>query len=354
MSFEINGDMLALARESRDLTQTALAAESGVPHYTISRVESRLTRHIREDYLDRIASVTGYSRAFFTLADGLHGFGTSCTYHRRRQATLVHELRLALARINVRRIQIFRLLEGMDINSPYKMRQFDIDENDSDPEAIAALVRAEWRLPFGPIRNLIRTIEHAGGIVVITDLGTQRIDALSQWLPGLPPMFFLNSGIPADRMRYSLAHELGHIIMHSSPSECLEREADQFAAAFLMPQHDIVSELDRIRIADLARLKSYWRVSMQALVRRARDLGKITQSQYTTAFEQFSRMGYRKNEPVEIEPEMPSTLERLIEARRNHGGYSDAELAEIAMISEEEFAAVYLGRPPGLRLVDSG
>ena len=52
-----------------------------------------------------------------------------------------------------------------------------------------------------------------------------------------------NRHAPAERYRFSLAHEPGHLVLHQSPgdSSVQERQADEFAAEFLMPARDIRS-----------------------------------------------------------------------------------------------------------------
>ncbi|HAG99910.1 MAG TPA: hypothetical protein DCL75_13910 [Ktedonobacter sp.] len=107
---------------------------------------------------------------------------------------------------------------------------------------------------------------------------------------------------------FTLAHEIGHIVMHQIPTENMEEEADRFAAEFLMPSRDISPDLDSITFTNLARLKSYWKVSMAALIVRANDMGKITQRQYRTLFEQMNKNGYRMNEPIPIPVEEPALL----------------------------------------------
>ena len=82
------------------------------------------------------------------------------------------------------------------------------------PEKIATLVRQMWNLLPGPIGNLTRAIEAAGGLVLKCDFGTSKLDAFAQWPSGMPPLFFVNKSAPADRYRYTLAHEIGHIVMH--------------------------------------------------------------------------------------------------------------------------------------------
>jgi Zn-dependent peptidase ImmA (M78 family) len=115
----------------------------------------------------------------------------------------------------------------------------DLDSCDGDVERVATLVRAAWRLPLGPVANLTIAIEDAGGIVLKCAFGTPLIDAAHLWLPDMPPLFFVNENTSGDRLRWKLAHEIGHAIMHQCPNGDVETEANRFAGAFLMPADEI-------------------------------------------------------------------------------------------------------------------
>ena len=106
-----------------------------------------------------------------------------------------------------------------------------MDEHAENAEAIAQMLRANWSLPAGTVRKLMRAIEEAGGIVVKLPFATRDIDAISQWPSDMPPLFLVNSVSPPDRLRFSLAHELGHMVMHRAATETMELEADRFASA---------------------------------------------------------------------------------------------------------------------------
>src|SRR5438105_1614045 len=77
----------------------------------------------------------------------------------------------------------------------------------------AITLRRDWGLAPGAVPQLIRLIEDAGGLVLVRDLGSRELDAVTQWIDGEPPLFLINAHAPADRFRFSLAHELGHVIM---------------------------------------------------------------------------------------------------------------------------------------------
>jgi Zn-dependent peptidase ImmA (M78 family) len=243
--------------------------------------------------------------------------------------------------INIRRIQVGRLLRGVTLPHEPNIPQMDIDDY-KIPEEVAKLLRAAWQLPRGPILNLIDAIERAGGIVVLCDLHTPKIDAVSQLATGLPPLLFLDRDKPMDRCRFTLAHEIGHVVMHTVPTPNAEKEADRFAAEFLMPEREITSDLKGLTIAKAANLKLKWRVSMQALIRRAKDVRAIDNGRYGSLSVRISQLGYRKDEPNPIKAETPKMLRGIIDLYLRDRGYSVKELSVVMLCLEDEFRREYL------------
>ncbi len=152
-----------------------------------------------------------------------------------------------------------------------------------EPAEAAQMVRATWRLPPGPVGNVVALLEAAGIPVVMGDLGHQKLSAIS--MPGLDGrhIVLLNETMPASHLRFVVTHELAHLVLHTGhPSTNMEEEADVFASEFLMPRAvDIASELRSLRFSDLGTLKRRWQVSMAALMYRACALGYLSDRQYT-------------------------------------------------------------------------
>jgi Zn-dependent peptidase ImmA (M78 family)/DNA-binding XRE family transcriptional regulator len=349
-AIEVNRDMIVLARQSRGLTQVELGVKSGVSQSKLSKFENGLLR-VGADDLGRLAVALKYPPEFFALTDKVYGFGSACNYNRRRTSVGSKDLYRMLADLNVTRMRMTRLLRGVEIEAANEFFNADPDEYERDIERIAALTRAHWNLPMGPVANLIGAIESAGGMVFKVSFGTLKIDALSQWAPGSPPIIFVNSEIPADRARHSIAHELGHLVMHQHPYPDMEKEADRFAAEFLLPAREIESELSSLSMPKLADLKLRWRVAMQSLIYRARTLGKISEKEYSGWFRGFSQRGYRRNEPVTIPDESPSLVFEVVESVRQAGALSLEDLARLLHGSEEDIVERFLPRQGGLRIV---
>jgi Zn-dependent peptidase ImmA (M78 family)/transcriptional regulator with XRE-family HTH domain len=332
--------MLAVAREARGLTQSQLAERSGVPQGTISKAEHGLTP-LSEDRQEALASALGFPLDLFRWDEEVYGFGSSSFYHRKQKSLPQTKLREIQATFNLARIRARRLSQGLDITAKHRFEPLDLD-NYGSPEEAARAVRAMWRVPMGPIKDVCRLVENAGGVVVRTDFETPKISAISQWVPGERPIFVTNEANPADRERFTLAHEIAHVLLHETPREDQEAEADRFASELLMPKAEISPHLARgIDLAAAARLKPLWRVSMGSLIRRAKDLGFITDSRYKSLNVQMSQKGWSRREPVEIERDRPRFLEQVVQAQLA-SGYTPADLARIAGLDPDEFARLYL------------
>ena len=231
MAKSFNPNILTMARGARGISQSALAEKMEWSQGKASKVEHGMSP-VSLGEAQEIAAFLEYPCDLFYQSDSSSGFGSCCLYHRKRLTTPVKVLNRLHDEINIRRIQMAHLLRGVTLPHELNIPRLDIDEYKM-PEVVAQSLRASWHLPRGPIVNLVDAIEAAGGIVVLCDLHTPKIDAVSHRSMGLPPILFLDRDKPTDRCRFTLAHELGHFVMHTTPTPDAEREADRFAAEIL-------------------------------------------------------------------------------------------------------------------------
>lgn len=348
-----NPAMLQLARSARGLTQEEVAKKSGVTQALLSKIENRLIENPSAEVVDALSRALGFPTTFFHQQDGVLGLPH---YHHRKRAKLGAK---PLARIhaltNIRRMHIQRLLSSWEKEPEKPIPQIDLDEQRMSPAILAARMREYWLMPRGPVQCLTTVVEAAGGIVVLSDFGTALLDGISFRVPGLPPLFYMNSQVPGDRFRFSLAHELGHMIMHNTPDDDqkMERQADEFAAAFLMPGQDIRPYLSSVSLAKLGRTKPLWRVSIKSLIRRAHDLRLISAYQYKTLNIEYNKARYNEGEPHPIDIDRPTLVSRLVEHHLKSLGYSVEELAQLLCIEENDFRRAYIPSKAGLRLIVS-
>jgi Zn-dependent peptidase ImmA (M78 family) len=338
---DFNRELLILAREYRCWTQTELAHEVSFSQAEISKFETGIK--IPTDSQARVlAARLKFPLEFFYTSDSVRDFGSGCVYNRRRKTASETKLKQLLALVNLKRMQLKRLLNSVQSCAQFSFEPLDLDEFQGNPANVAKAQRAIWKLPPGPVQNVVNVIENAGGIIVSCDFGTDKIDALSQWLPGMVPVFLVNKRIPTDRLRWTLTHEIGHIVMHRFPTDKMEIEADQFAAEFLLPEREIKPALSNLSLAKLASLKPYWRVSMNALLRRASDLETISPRNKSYLWMQMGQRGYRTHEPVDIPPEKPTILEELLAFHRDKLGFGIRDMAKTMLMDEGEFISEYL------------
>ena len=344
MRESVNPEWLTLARELRGMTQQQLSKQSRITQSKISRYEGGITNVDAND-IEALSRVLGFPATFFFQTGHVFGADSTEIFNRRRKRVPVRDLKRIHAFANLYRVCGARLchaFEQVDKAEIPIMRRSDF-EHVSD---IADALRSLWNMPAGPVQNLVAWLENTSCQVHSFDFKIDKIDEVVHWISPDPAVILVNSSAPADRTRFSLAHALGHLIMHRdiAPYPEIEEEADEFAAAFLMPERDIVGSLAPVTIQHMLELKQVWRVSMSALIRRARDLGVISQRRYTSLFQHLSRLGYRKREPRPFSHESPQLVKMLVDSHRTHLGYTDNELADLLMLSLEDFHQWYSPR----------
>jgi Zn-dependent peptidase ImmA (M78 family) len=351
-----NPGMLTLARESRDLTQGELAAQSGVPQAIISRLEGGITQP-SPDHIAAFAKRLEYPGELFFQEDRIFGFNASVFFHRKRADMPAKTLRRIHSQLNFTRMHLGRLLLATSLDPAVELVRLSIEEHGT-PERIAQHVRALLQLPAGPIKDLTAALEDAGVIVVSHSFGTTRTDAVSEWVPGHAPIVLMNGdeSVGGDRYRWTLAHELGHLIMHKLPSETMEDEANRFASELLLPAAEIKHHLRNVRLSNLALLKSIWKVSMGALLERAKQLKTINPTQYRYMRINFSKLHYNTKEPPELDfPVEKSTLfGQLVQKHIQDLGYTIDDLARLLNLQPDECSRLYApDLRPGLRLIST-
>jgi Zn-dependent peptidase ImmA (M78 family)/transcriptional regulator with XRE-family HTH domain len=202
------------------------------------------------------------------------------------------------------------------------------DDREGDgPEQAAHLVREQWGLGARPVGHLVRLLENHGVLVVFSPPQTASVDAYA-FDSRLRPVVVLNP-IKRDyyRQRFDVAHELGHLVMHADADpggRIVEDQAHRFAAELLTPAAEIRNLLPATMGGNawrtLGKLKEQWGVSMQALLLRARRLGRLGDVSYRNAMTTISARGWRRHEPGLISTiEQPSLLPRAVELLAQEG-----------------------------------
>jgi len=353
-SEQYNYKMIVLARESRGIGQSELSEVSGISQGKLSKIENGLIQITQED-IHKLSASLNYPDAFFQRNSRIMGVGLSEYFHRKRQSVSQKILNKVYAKLEVRRLELASLLKSVDLGK-VNIPEIDPEEYNGDVETIAQIVRATWQIPRGPIDNVVELVEEAGAIIVPFDFEKANIDAISVWPNDMPPLIFVNFDRPMDRIRFTICHELGHLVLHRSPpanNADIEEQADKFSSEFLMPKSDVLPMMRNISMQTLASLKLYWKTSMGALLKRSSDLGKITERQSRYFWMQMNKAGYRTMEPPELLPptETPSLLDQIISVHQNELRYSVNEISTAVSLTPSEFQSIYLKNHGHLRLV---
>lgn len=330
-----NYSLLEVARQLRGYTQAEAASLIGISQGKLSKAEHQI-QALPAEVFDKVAYAYNLPVSFFYRTDD-HS-AEEHFYFRRKITIPVKTIEAFKAQIQVLKLIIDDLLTPIELpECPLP----SLSPNDYSIKEIASTIRHKLGFSYGPFSNLTSTLEKNGILVFKFDFGTNKLDGLSSITSSGYKVVFLNNQMPNDRIRFSLAHELGHIVMHIGQgqpgSEQLERQADAFASEFLMPEDEISNMLYNINLPTLAELKRRWKVSMRALIRRAKDLKCISDTTYRSYQILFSKKGYNKDEPIILAAENPTVIRDSIMLYKRELGYSDDDLMRVMRINQEDY-----------------
>lgn len=341
----LNPEVLIVARDSRGRTQQDLADAAGVTQGMISKAQ-RGTATLSPRHVAAIAQYLDYPERLFYEPGRVREVGSACLYHRKRK-TLPAKVRDKIdGQMLMRNLNIMKLLDGLDIEGDRIFHTMDPDEYGGDPAEVARALRRAWRVPDGPIPNLTTLIESAGGIVLIEDFGHRKLFGMSCWTVRGHPLFYLNASASTDELRWTMAHELGHLTMHAAPADGdPEAQADAFAGELLAPAALFRPAARRLTFDRLPQLKAYWGLSMKGIIKRAQAIGAVDPKAALRLYKQHSARGYNAAEPYPLPPEPPTLVQTAINVHLQEHGYTRDELAEAILLNPADFRQQFLGEP---------
>lgn len=338
------GDLLRLARQLRGYTQKKSSEDLGIAQTVLSRLENGLIEP-DVDLVARAAQTFDVPVDFFAITDTVYGPPVSVHAMLRGKADVsARDIDMITAELNVRLMHLRVFLENVDFNAVLSVPSLDIERYES-PEKVAAIVRTHWKLPRGPIKNLTRVIEQAGVIVADSNFHGAGVSGVTFAVPGRPPIVLINRDHPADRLRFTLAHELGHLVMHRFPTPEMEEEANRFASAFLLPPEDMKEAFSgrRVTLELLASMKKEWKVSMQSLLMSAQTQKAVSDNQARYLWQQISMRGWRTREPASLDfpHDPPTVLPTIIKAHLSDLGFEPNELLQMSRVFLKDFVGMY-------------
>ena len=216
----------------------------------------------------------------------------------------------------------------------------------NSPQEIAYKVRNFLGVPAGPIDKIVSLLEKNGVIVMFLNVDDmEKFDGLTMFTMNQAPVIWINRNIPNDRKRFSLAHELGHLVMHlrsdnlEKSEEQKELEANEFAGEFLMPKSQCKVDLFKLKYKDLGMKKYYWKVSKAAIIYRAKELKCISEETARYLYVTLGRYGERKNESVQVPIDEPQIVKKMYSLHVSELKYSVEEMMDITGLMTDDIKA---------------
>lgn len=333
---QFNPERLKIAREYRGLKKNELSQKLNLTPSAITQFENGQAKPNTQT-IAQMSIALRFAPSFFAKPNNVAVISAeqchfrsllSCSQIERRRMVAAGNLIGDIVEFIEEHINL--PLEKVSASSCYGAETFD------EIEEAAQKVRSDWGLGLGPIDNVIYLLEAKGILVFRLLENSRRLDAFSLWQNH--PLVFLNSEKgSASRNRFDAAHELGHLILHSDylpGNKVLELQANQFASAFLLPRETFLKECPRRLVWNhFLELKRRWKVSLPALVRRARDLKIISEDTYNRANFQISKNWRLSGEPNEPELEKPTILSNAFKLLID-SGWTISDIAKHLSLSE--------------------
>ena len=320
-----NGERLKIARMWRNLSATQLAYLTGFSRQTISMLENGKLTNPEFATVQKLSEKLEFPITFF-LEETKRNFNESTTYFRSLLTTnkkyrVEQEEKIKFIAIVYNMLSEY--LEFEKVNLP------QIPTN-ATPQEAANILREYWGLGNRPIENIVYLAESNGLIVTDFETATGDVDAFSHKITSDDMETYLigysKNKRTAARIHFDVAHEIGHILLHNwrEDLECIDKEefkeielqAHSFASAFLLPEDEFRKDVSpyATNLAYYTELKKTWKVSIAAMIRRAKDLDIITTDDYSRLMRNMQKQGIRKIEPLdnELVTAEPSLLRQAI------------------------------------------
>jgi len=205
---------------------------------------------------------------------------------------------------------------------------------------LAMRLREAYKLGSYPIPSVVRILENSDIRVIEMD----AIDGIDAFAAQFGPhrVVVVNRRLSPDRMRLTLAHELGHVLyedcMHDRPvnEHDIESRAFEFASHLLIPDAELAEAFALKSMVRLVHYKERFGVSLAAMVFRAKQDGLIAPLTAQRLWREFSKLGWRRQEPGRVPSDTPIRMESLLDSALRQKHASLAELARVSGLSEEQ------------------
>ncbi len=330
---------LEIARKRRGLTKVALAKLTAVNTKRLYMLESGRVEPTQGE-LESLAVALKFPASFFFRPEiELPPVGTASFRSMKSMSSGERDAAIAAGAIAFEfSAWIDELFELPSPNIP--------DLSEFHPRQAAVTIRAYWKIGDRPIGNMVHILEANGVRVFSLAEQCRRLDAFSLWHHETP-FVFLNTMKSGERSRMDAAHELGHLLMHRHGvprGRNMEKDAQAFAGAFLMPEDSvrgIVRRPTSPSMNQLIELKKHWKTSVSALAYRLHEMDILSDWYYRSICIQLSQFG-KTCEPDGIPREGSAILMKVF-AEMSKSGTPRAEIVRQLDIYSSELDTMIFG-----------
>jgi Zn-dependent peptidase ImmA (M78 family)/DNA-binding XRE family transcriptional regulator len=343
---EFNPTRLRFARERRGLTKEALAKLCDVTRRAVSDWEAG---KVENPPVARIAEALEFPTSFF-FGDDIEEVSRDAVSFRALSTMTPKQVGRVLTHASLLRafsswIDLRYETPAADVPS-FEELTASVEDVEPSPVDAAHALRRMWSLGSRPIVDMLALVESRGIRVFGLPSEDREVDAFSFW-HGTQPFIFMNTSKSGERLRFDLAHELGHLCMHrdvkTNRNRRYELDANTFASTFLMPTKGLVPQLvGQPSLSDVMELKAFWKVSATAMVRRLHQLGRISDWQYRSWMIDLSEKGFRTSEPDGIPKEQSALLRQVLTLARQDG-WGNERISKELGIPRRDFAEALVG-----------
>lgn len=335
MSF--NYRQLIFAREYRGFSQSELASNIiGLSQSNLSKYEKGFSS-LSDDMVLKIVDFLGFPESW--LKHNISNLPENAHYRKRTTISKKGKTEIEYSNRLIGYI-VDQMSDSIEWPE-FRLNPLNLEDGYT-PESVAKNARKNLKIsPNEPLKSIFNLLE-TNGIIIIEFEINDKFDGVSFITDKGNPIIIINKSFSNDRKRFTLAHELGHLLMHDFPipeyrnnEKQKEDEANRFASEFLMPSEFIRNSLFDLRLSNLAELKRYWLTSMASIIRRAKDLKCITDDKYMYLVIELSRNGKKKNEDGFVYIDEPSLFIEAYKLHKNDLEYSDLELSNAFSIPED-------------------
>lgn len=348
-----NPQNLTYARIVRGFTMKSLSEKSGISRQTISSYESGKSIPRGKNLL-KLSQILNFPITYFNAK--MSPLSSEGTFFRSRASST----KKARDKQKVRLIyssSIYDLLSEYvnfpSVNIPSPIEKDLNSITDKKIKKMAQLTRKKWGLDNEePINNLTKLVEANGIIISQANLREKKIDAVSKWIADRPFILLTDNRESGVRRRFNIAHELGHILLHSNIESIyelsnadmnkLENQANAFASNLLLPDQAFIRSVVSTSMEGFIELKKYWKVSIAALIMKAHKVKLLNENQYLYLNKKLSYNHWRKSEPLDnsIPIETPDLYNAVCKLIINNSVVSNQGLKAKMKLPNDELSAL--------------